>query len=214
MPIIKSTDYHDFVIRNGKFIGEFEQMYQQVDDPWGCVKGAGALKNDLLIAAVTHVREDVRRALDIGCGLGGLTARLRQALPAVEWHGCDISSTAVAAAAQQHKEIHFFTHDLTTSDTLALPLGTLDLVTMAEVMWYVLPFLSKVLAQIYQALRPGGHLLILQYFLAPEHQEYGKDLVAGPDDLLKMVTGAGFRVVEEVHIGPGPSEDLLLWAEK
>lgn len=26
--------YQDFVIRDGLFIGEFEEMYQRVDDPW------------------------------------------------------------------------------------------------------------------------------------------------------------------------------------
>ena len=31
---ITSKDYHDYVIKDGNFIGEFEQMYQNVDDPW------------------------------------------------------------------------------------------------------------------------------------------------------------------------------------
>ena len=26
--------YQDFVIKDGKFIGEFEKMYQNFDDPW------------------------------------------------------------------------------------------------------------------------------------------------------------------------------------
>lgn len=32
---IDSTDYHDYVIKEGKLIGEFEQMYQKSDGvPW------------------------------------------------------------------------------------------------------------------------------------------------------------------------------------
>lgn len=26
--------YQDFVIRNGEFVGEFEEMYQRFEDPW------------------------------------------------------------------------------------------------------------------------------------------------------------------------------------
>lgn len=26
--------YQDYVIRNGEFIGQFEEMYRQCDDPW------------------------------------------------------------------------------------------------------------------------------------------------------------------------------------
>ena len=32
---IKSNDYHDFVFRDGKLVGEFEQMYQKSREvPW------------------------------------------------------------------------------------------------------------------------------------------------------------------------------------
>ncbi len=29
-----SNNYSDYFIKNGKFVGEFELMYQQCDDPW------------------------------------------------------------------------------------------------------------------------------------------------------------------------------------
>src|SRR5207247_9822698 len=98
VPVIRSSDYHDFVIKEGRFIGEFEQMYEQVADPWHCVAEVGAFKNVLLLAAVTQVRAEVRRALDVGCGLGGLTARLRQVAPRAGWHACDGSRSAVDRA--------------------------------------------------------------------------------------------------------------------
>lgn len=28
-----AKDYHDYVFKEGKFIGAFEEMYQKVDDP-------------------------------------------------------------------------------------------------------------------------------------------------------------------------------------
>ena len=30
----KKVNYQDFVIKNGKFIGQFEKMYQKFKDPW------------------------------------------------------------------------------------------------------------------------------------------------------------------------------------
>lgn len=34
MKRINSKDYHDYVFKDGKFIGAFEEMYQNVEDPW------------------------------------------------------------------------------------------------------------------------------------------------------------------------------------
>jgi len=212
MSIIKSEDYHDFVIKDGKFIGEFEQMYQQVDDPWGCAEGVGALKNDLLLAAVNHLGQEVKRALDVGCGLGALTARLRKAAPFAEWRACDVSTTAVESAAHHHQGINFFQHDLNSAEVLPGAPATLDLITMAELMWYVLPSLTGILRQFHGALRPGGHFLVLQYFLAPDEQQYGREVVGSPDDLINLVIAAGFQIRQEIYIGRGPSRELLLWA--
>jgi SAM-dependent methyltransferase len=214
VPVIRSSDYHDYVIKDGKFIGEFEQMYQHVADPWRCVEQADAFKNQLLLGAVRHVEGDVKRALDIGCGLGALTTRLRQALPGAEWHACDVSSTAVERASQEDRAVHFFVHDLSRPEPLPFEPGSLDLITMAEVMWYVLPHMSGIFAHIHRLLRPGGHLLVLQYFLRPEEQQYGKEIVSSPADLLRFVRQAGFEIRQEVYVGAKPPQDLLLWATK
>ena len=34
MKRMNSKDYHDYVFKDGKFIGAFEEMYQNVEDPW------------------------------------------------------------------------------------------------------------------------------------------------------------------------------------
>lgn len=28
------SDYHDYVFKDGKFVGAFEEMYRNVGDPW------------------------------------------------------------------------------------------------------------------------------------------------------------------------------------
>jgi hypothetical protein len=34
----RGLKYSDFVIRNGRFVGKFEEMYQKFSDPWNCLK--------------------------------------------------------------------------------------------------------------------------------------------------------------------------------
>jgi len=214
VPVIRSSDYHDFVIKEGRFIGEFEQMYEQVADPWHCVAEVGAFKNVLLLAAVTQVRAEVRRALDVGCGLGALTARLRQAAPLAEWHACDVSRTAIDRAERDYPGIRFFVYDLGQIDRIPFERGSLDLITMAEVVWYVLPHLAAILTRFFGLLRPGGHLMLLQYFLAPEQQQYGKEIVAAPGELIRLLAEAGFQIREQAYLGAQPPQSLLLWGVK
>ena len=38
--------YQDFVIKDGKFVGEFEKMYQQFEDPWDQTK-KGYVENSI-----------------------------------------------------------------------------------------------------------------------------------------------------------------------
>ena len=34
-PTKTELDYKDYVIKDGKLVGAFEEMYQKVDNPWG-----------------------------------------------------------------------------------------------------------------------------------------------------------------------------------
>lgn len=211
---IVSRDYHDYVIKDGRFIGEFDQMYRNVEDPWRCVAEAHSFKNDLLLGAVTHLSPGVRRALDVGCGLGALTRRLKEAARAAEWHACDVSPSAVEKAQAVLPDVRVFVQDLARPAELPFEPASLDLITMAEVMWYILPHLSAVLARFHTLLRPGGQLLMLQYFLKPEDQTYGKQIVAGPHDLLRYLREAGFEIVQEAYLGAPPPQGLLAVAMK
>ena len=58
--------YQDYVIKDGVFIGKFEEMYRDVPDPWGCVEKAGALPNRLLLSLLSEYSPCVRM-LDVGC---------------------------------------------------------------------------------------------------------------------------------------------------
>ena len=46
----KSKDYHDYVIKNGDFVGKFEDMYQNSSDiPWHQDETANAIFTDIVM---------------------------------------------------------------------------------------------------------------------------------------------------------------------
>ncbi|MEP2456342.1 hypothetical protein, partial [Roseibium sp.] len=68
-----SNDYHDYVIKDGKLVGKFEEMYQKCDDPWDRVKLSGNSQTDWLLhraCSVVVAESDACRAIDLGCGIG------------------------------------------------------------------------------------------------------------------------------------------------
>lgn len=73
-----SDDYHDYVIKDGKFIGKFEEMYKYSKDvPWHQDRIAYAFQSDIDIGLLWHiVREyEPMKIAEIGCGLGYFTTR-------------------------------------------------------------------------------------------------------------------------------------------
>jgi SAM-dependent methyltransferase len=214
---VKSNDFHDYVIRDGRLIGSFDEMYRDHADPWGCSDHVGSFDNDLFIAAVSRVTPEEATLLDIGCGLGSLSARIRREVGAIRnLQACDISCDAIAKAdarwnsAASGSHIKFSVLDVRRTDA-ALP-NDLDVVTMAQVIWYILPEFADVLCKLRVALKPGGHLVILQSFLPAERQKYGREYMTGPEDLLAIVRRTGFIPVAEASIGLKPPNNLLLVA--
>ncbi|MFV0306958.1 MAG: methyltransferase domain-containing protein, partial [Desertimonas sp.] len=98
----------------------------------------------------------IRRAHDLGCGTGELTAQLAGRLGVTEMLGSDSSPTMLAnAAAQARPGVRFEHADLArwTSE------GDHDLVfANASLQWA--PDHPGVLTRWWAALRPGGHLAV------------------------------------------------------
>ena len=63
--------YQDFVIKNGKFIGEFEKMYQKFDDPWKQKIEYNSITRQIVCAYIKHYK--IKSVVEFGCGLGATT---------------------------------------------------------------------------------------------------------------------------------------------
>jgi predicted TPR repeat methyltransferase len=171
------------------FRGDFEGMYRDFADPWECVKNVSELRRDVALLLLLRERR-FRRILDVGCGLGAFTERLRRANTATqEVLGVDISATAVAKARAQYPDCRFEVLDVARQP---LPAGPWELVLLSEVVWYVLPQLGELLARIHLAMASDGVLFVQQFF--PDSQRFGLEYLRSPEELYtRYLTRAGFR---------------------
>jgi SAM-dependent methyltransferase len=95
------------------------------------------------------------RMLDVGCGDGRLAREIKQVLPRVVVHGCDLSVAALNRAEGLDRR---YAVDLNV-DRLPEPDGSLDLVVASEVLEHVIDP-GQAVAEFHRVLRPGGHILI------------------------------------------------------
>lgn len=69
--MIKKTtqkSYHDYVIKDGEFIGDFENMYRNCEDPWMQSKQPNKYSR---LAGIEHLKSfEIKSVLECGSGLG------------------------------------------------------------------------------------------------------------------------------------------------
>ena len=183
-PGVPSRRYQDYVIQGGRLVGDFEGMYRNASEvPWHQDKTASALFSDFDLTIVRHFCDTAqwRRVLDVGCGLGYLTARLKAELPDAELDGIDVSETAILRAQQLHTGIGFRVADLRRPDFQ--PVHSYDLLFVKDLLWYILPELEQVIANLRRLLRPAGWFYMSQAVPGvPDF--YGNDVFASPDAIL------------------------------
>ena len=100
--------YQDYVIKDGKFIGKFEEMYRDYDDPWHQIGEADISysKHDTIH---TINRFGLKNVIEVGCGLGYFTNRLSRFCSNTRFTGLDISETAIAKARLAFPTLSFET---------------------------------------------------------------------------------------------------------
>lgn len=133
--MIPEKEYHKYVFdtNNRKFIGHFEEMYQNEDggnyDSW--------FQEDMThlgkqISLTLLNRYNFISILDIGCGKGTFTHLLKKVNTQVV--GTDISENAILKARSKYRDVDFF--KLTASESLNLQ-KRWDLIILSEVLSYI-----------------------------------------------------------------------------
>lgn len=171
--------YQDYVIKDGKLIGEFEKMYQECVDPWmqsGEV-GISYSRHDTIL---TVKRFGLKNVLEVGSGLGYFTSLLSQNCLDTLFVGMDISDTAVKKARTRYPQLTFVRGGVLDIGTL-FDVRTLDGIIFAEICWYILDDLRDVLEFIKTHFK--GLLIVNQVFYYTG-QKYGCEYFSNQEELI------------------------------
>ncbi len=208
-----SKDYHDYVIKDGKFIGKFEEMYQVCDDPWGQTQDIITSYSKMAcVASLKRIK--AKKVLEIGSGLGCFTDFLGKMCPEITFEGMDVSETAVNKAATVFPEIKFICADVKNIAQI-LKNGKYDAIIFSEIMWYILDGLNGLLNTLREC-HKGKYILVNQTFYNGT-QQYGKEFFTNPSEMISyMDFNCISSIAEKTYTGVGgySSHTLLLIDEK
>lgn len=75
----KHSRYQDYVIKDGKLVGDFEEMYQDFEDPWEqTTREQNVLEK--MIGLELLIKYNHKRPLEYGCGFGDYTNKIYQSI--------------------------------------------------------------------------------------------------------------------------------------
>lgn len=175
----KYKKYQDYVIRDGKFIGEFEQMYIDFEDPWNqSVIEENSLEKLSVLNYIKRLK--CTRVLELGCGLGHYTKKIHDY--GFDALGIDISETAVQKAKIKYPMCNFKVSDILNYDMYKQ--FNPEIIIMSEITWYVLDKLDTFL-QFIKVNLPNVYIVHLLTTYPKGVQKYGNDKFTTLDEIMK-----------------------------
>jgi SAM-dependent methyltransferase len=176
-----SSNYHDYVIKDGYFIGDFEGLYKNFSDPWDQLeqhKNNGE-KKKLILALCNHLKNKFgfKSIVDIGCGLGHLTNDLSNA--GFNATGIDISLTAIEKAKNTYSSVNFEVGTLLDFEKFSS-----EIILMSDVTWYSLDNLDCFVKKLKARKEPTALVHLLTTYPVGE-QKYGVDKFTNLEEILK-----------------------------
>jgi len=189
-------DYHDFVIKDGCLIGEFEQMYQKsLDVPWHQDQQENCLDVRLAVELIQEYGPfDV--ICDFGCGLGYFLNVVAEHCGGTECvlYGYDISQTACIKGRSIFPDISFHCFDLMHKypdfqlDELRKSISDGDrrLFMLRGTLWYVFPHIAYVVNNLQRIIDPKDLFLVSQNFPPLTTNFVGKEAIPDPSSILGL----------------------------
>lgn len=144
---------------------DFDAIYRASEDPWSVhTAWYEQRKRELVLASLAQPR--YTGALELGCGLGQLTAPL--AARCHEVHAVDMSPSAIGRCRVRLRALgiaNVALHVMTVPQAWPLPPGeSVDLLIVSELAYYFSPeAFAHLLQQCWHSLRPGGQWVMCHY---------------------------------------------------
>jgi len=192
MPEIDSRDYHDFVIRDGRLIGEFEQMYRKsADIPWHQDE-----QDDWMdVRLITQLLKDYAPfdyICDLGCGLGYFLDILssRVGRKGCRTVGYEMSKTCREKAgaifpAMEFRHIDLMDAGSSTSQDKRKG-NEKRLFCIRGTLWYVFPKIEETVLNASNKTEEGDIFLVSQNFPPLGSNYVGKDTIPDPEAIIRL----------------------------
>ena len=176
--------YHDYVIKDGKFIGEFEKMYEDCEDPW--IQSTQPNKYSRT-AGILHIKKfDMKSILECGCGFGYYANWIYHDTGIIP-KSIDISKNAIRRAKKLFPHLDFEVANVVTD---LKNYKAYECVMFAEIIWYILPDLEKIFEMLRKEFK-GKFLMVNQVFYKGT-QKYGTEYFT---NLLEFIDYVPFSVL-------------------
>ena len=126
--------YGDYFIKDGKFIGDYEKIYKDFDDPWNQSKDWYVNYSPSRQAVVSFINKyKVKSIVEFGCGLGFTTDYITKNTQ-TKILGVDISQTSITKASMKFPELKFIQDDVSN----IIEYKNYDCFYFAEITWFLL----------------------------------------------------------------------------
>ena len=167
--------YQDLVIKDGKFVGKFEEMYQKFSDPWNLLKN-NKLDNSLNYKIIYDYCNKLKQkkkltTLEIGCGFPQISNQLLK--NGFKVYGTDISETVIRKSKKKYPKLK---NNLFVSNFLNFSLYEKldpDIIILSDITWYILPELKQFIKW-YRGLKKEVYLIHSLCVYGKNKQKYGK----------------------------------------
>lgn len=174
-----AKDYHDYVIKNGEFIGKFEEMYHECEDPWTQSTQPNKYSRS---SGIWHLKNfAIQSVLECGCGLGYYADWIYKYTGIVP-KSVDVSVNAIEKAKELFPTLDFEVADITQD---LENYKDQEAVLFAEIIWYILPNLKSIFEDLRKHFK-GKHLIVLQVFYKGS-QKYGNEYFTSLDEFIDYV---------------------------
>lgn len=184
--------YQDLVIKNGRFVGEFDRMYVEFDDPWHQKELDVEVSISRQIVLNYAKKFNINSLVEVGCGLGK-TTNFISSNSQLEILGVDISETAIQKASKNYPKLRFEVGNVRDIEKYF----SYDCLFFSEVTWYLLE--DNLIDSIFEKMIQGfsGKLFVHNLVFYKGQQKYGLEYF---DSLSSFITYCPFQLLGKVEI--------------
>ena len=193
--------YQDLVIKHGKFVGKFEEMYKKFPDPWDLLKNnfnSHNLNYQIIYNYCGKVKKIRKKkkltTLEIGCGYPQISNNLSKI--GFDSFGTDISKTVIAKSKKKYPKLknklfisNFDNYELYKKINP-------DIIILSDITWYILPQLKNFLKW-FKKIKKKTYLIHSLAIYGQKKQKYGNNYFYDANTIKKFFK---LKFLSEVEI--------------